>query len=85
MMGCPPTSCRTFRLVVALALSMAALVLSSCAPVAPWERGDLARRCMTGGLADEGLEAAYWRKVLETRTAGSLSTTAPGGGCGCSQ
>jgi hypothetical protein len=70
------------------ATMLAALVaglLGACAAVSPWERGDHARRCMTSDLGAAGLEGAYWRKVRETRTAGTAITAAAGGGCGCSQ
>jgi hypothetical protein len=60
------------------------LVLSACAPVRPWERGRLARPAMTRGAASP-LTDTYRSKLLESRTAGGLPGTAPGGGCGCTQ
>jgi hypothetical protein len=76
---------RSLAFALGLACLVVACLLGGCAAVAPWERGDLARRCMTSPPAESGLEEAYWRKVHETRTAGTLITAAAGGGCGCSQ
>jgi hypothetical protein len=76
---------RRLRLALGVLLATSLLGAGSCASVKPWERGDLAQRCMTSGLPDQGLQAAYWRKIHESLTAGTLSTTAAGGGCGCSQ
>lgn len=58
---------------------------SACANVKAWQRGELAKPCMTAGLGEEKLHAQYKAKVLETTTGSGLPGDAPGGGCGCTQ
>ena len=58
---------------------------AGCVRVQPWQRGALVRPSMQAGFADEGFALSYRAKVLESRTAGGLPGSAPGGGCGCTQ
>jgi hypothetical protein len=66
-----------------LLLATCATALGGCARVQPWQRGHLARPAML--VADDGVAAGYRAKVLESKTAGGLPGSAPGGGCGCTQ
>jgi hypothetical protein len=63
----------------------AALLLSGCATVRPWEREYLAKPCMEAELGQPAMALQYREKVLESTTAGGLPGQAPGGGCGCTQ
>jgi len=58
---------------------------SGCAPVRPWEREHLAKRCMTRRFGEDGTQGEYQAKVTESVTGGGLAGDAPGGGCGCTQ
>lgn len=62
-----------------------ALLFTGCATVRPWEREQLAKRCMQARFGQDALAAQYREKVVETTTGGGLPESAPGGGCGCSQ
>ena len=68
-----------------LALSIViAACLAGCAgiePVAPWQKGQLAKPEM--GFADEVAGAAYAEHVYSSREAVSGGTRVGGGGCGC--
>jgi hypothetical protein len=63
----------------------AALLLSGCATVKPYERETLSSPCMRSPFSSSALEAEYQDKLIQTRTAGGLPGDAPGGGCGCVQ
>jgi hypothetical protein len=66
-------------------VALAAIALSGCVMVRPWERGDHARRSMIAGFGDTGVAARHRAKLVETRTGHGAANGAPGGGCGCSQ
>lgn len=57
------------------------LSLPACAPVAPWERGYLAKPHMA--LDPYPQQAAIREHVHSSREAGAKAQTAGGGGCGC--
>ena len=67
-------------------LGLAMLILTcaaaACAPVQPWERGDLAKPHMA--LEPSPAVAALRAHVQESREGASGSGSAKGGGCGCS-
>lgn len=60
---------------------LAALVLSACTTVAPWERGELARPHMAVDPAP--LRSALRNHVHSSREAAAMGGAADGGGCGC--
>ncbi len=60
---------------------LVALALGGCASVAPFERGTLARRCMT--VAPMPGPKAALDHVLSIREAAAGGNGAQGGGCGC--
>lgn len=66
-------------------LLLLSLSVASCVPVKPWQRELLASPAMNPALLDTELSATYRAKVMESKTAGGLPGTAPGGGCGCTQ
>jgi hypothetical protein len=66
-------------------LGILLVLTTSCVRVKPWEREKLASPAMTVQMGEENMAGAYRAKVAETRTAGGLPGTAPGGGCGCTQ
>jgi hypothetical protein len=72
------------RFTVAVAIA-AALAGGGCASVRPWQREQMASPAMQAGFVDPGFDRLYRAKVLESRTAGGLPGSAPGGGCGCTQ
>ena len=72
------------RLTVAVAIA-AAFAGGGCASVRAWEREHMASPAMQAGFVDPGFDRIYRAKVLESRTAGGLPGSAPGGGCGCTQ
>lgn len=59
----------------------AAVVLSGCATVQPWQRGRLADPCMIFG-ADPG-RVAYMTHWQDAREGASGGFGVQGGGCGC--
>ncbi len=61
------------------------LFLISCAPVKPYQRGDLLRRCMESPFSKQELKSDYENKVLQTAAGGELPANAQGGGCGCTR
>ncbi|HEY1150029.1 MAG TPA: DUF4266 domain-containing protein [Pseudoduganella sp.] len=73
------------RLLVRLLLaSLLALGLSACAmvqPVAPWEKGALARPAMR--FDGNRLESAYSAHTYDSKEAAFGSGSVGGGGCGC--
>jgi hypothetical protein len=58
-----------------------AVWLSGCAPVAPWERGHLAKPQMA--LDPHPAQSALREHIYGGREAASGGTAASGGGCGC--
>jgi uncharacterized protein DUF4266 len=63
------------------ALALAALALAACAPVAPYQRGFLAREDMAFD-ANPGTMKAL-EKTYSAKEAASGGATVGGGGCGC--
>jgi hypothetical protein len=57
------------------------LWLSGCAPVAPWERGHLAKPQMA--LDPYPAQSGFREHIYGGREAASGGTAASGGGCGC--
>jgi hypothetical protein len=55
--------------------------LSACAPVQPWERGNLAKPQMA--LDPHPLQSALRAHIYGSREAAAGSNAAQGGGCGC--
>ena len=65
-------------------LAMAALLVSGCAlvqPVAPWEKGILARPEMSFEV--DRLDAGFVEHTYNSKEAASGGTGVGGGGCGC--
>jgi hypothetical protein len=61
------------------AIAVAGLLLSGCARVEPWERGNLAKPQMT----EPALGAALKEHVYMSREAAQGGNAVSGGGCGC--
>jgi hypothetical protein len=57
------------------------LALSACAPVHPWERGNLAKPQMA--LDPHPLQSAVRAHNYGSREAAAGGNAAQGGGCGC--
>jgi hypothetical protein len=57
------------------------LGIAGCAPVAPWERGNLAKPNMA--LDTDALEAAFMRHAYSAKETASGGYGVGGGGCGC--
>jgi len=72
-------------LAAASALALCALPATGCVQVKPWQHELLASPAMNPALLDTELSATYRAKAMESKTAGGLPGTAPGGGCGCTQ
>lgn len=72
------------RCLAGLALA-ASLAAAGCARVLPYQRGDLARKCMQSPFTRNELRSDYENKVHQTATAAELPGGTPGGGCGCTQ
>ena len=70
--------------LVALACALPGLL--GCARVRPWQRERLASPAMQAAVgATNTVDGGYRAKVVESKTAGGLPGTTPGGGCGCTQ
>ncbi|MGZ4954204.1 MAG: DUF4266 domain-containing protein [Methylobacter sp.] len=67
----------------ALATLLFALVVcvSGCTPVAPWQRGKLAKSQMA--LDPYPIQSTFHAHVYNSREAAAGSSSAGGGGCGC--
>jgi hypothetical protein len=76
---------KSSQMFARLSLLIAFFTLGGCVRVKAFERGQLAAPCMMVGLGEDGASAAYRAKLVESRTAGGLPGSAPGGGCGCAQ
>ncbi|MEM9175851.1 MAG: DUF4266 domain-containing protein [Myxococcota bacterium] len=72
---------RSIRLLVAAAITLAALASTGCVAVKPWERDLLARRDM--GFEPDGLEAAREAHIYWSKEASMPGGSGGGGGCGC--
>jgi hypothetical protein len=66
-------------------LCVTAIAAMGCAQVKPYERGELARKCMQSPFSRSELRHDYENKVQQTATAAELPGGTPGGGCGCTQ
>jgi len=69
------------RTTLIFALVLAALGLSGCVTIQPWERGRLANPDMQFGGAEE--LAAAEAHATEVREGSAGGFDAAGGGCGC--
>jgi hypothetical protein len=72
-------TCKQRTLAALLAAS--GLGLSGCAPVAPWERGHLAKPQMA--LDPHPIQSASREHIYGAREAASGGSSTSGGGCGC--
>ncbi len=54
---------------------------SACSPVAPWQRGTLAKPSMA--LEPQPMQSTLLEHAHGSREAASGSSSASGGGCGC--
>lgn len=66
------------QLALLFALSLG---ISGCAPVAPWQRGKLAKPQMA--LDPHPMQNAFQTHIYNSREAASGTSAAGGGGCGC--
>lgn len=66
---------------VAWAIVITSIGLSACAPVAPWQRGTLAKPSMA--VVPTPLQDTLSHHTYGSREAASSSSSASGGGCGC--
>ncbi|AWB68718.1 hypothetical protein C2869_20990 [Saccharobesus litoralis] len=57
------------------------LLLSACANVKPWEKGNLAKPEMN--WQPDSMQAAMNKQVYFSKEASSGGTSTAGGGCGC--
>ncbi len=75
------TSRKVGRSVV-VALAWAAIVaISGCAPVQPWQKGNLANKEMA--FDGDPLEARYQQHIYFSKENASGGYGVGGGGCGC--
>lgn len=64
---------------------LAAMACMGCARVLPYQRGDLARKCMQSPFSRMDVRNDYENKVQQTASGAELPGGTPGGGCGCTQ
>jgi hypothetical protein len=64
-----------------LLLVLLSLCVSACAPVEPWERGNLAKPEMAFDF--DPMQNRYREHVYRSREAAVAGDSAEGGGCGC--
>ncbi len=69
------------KILLALSISINLLNLTACAPVQPWERGNLAKPQMA--LDPYPLQSALRAHNYGSREAAAGGNAAQGGGCGC--
>ncbi len=69
------------RLAIAALVMVAALTVTGCASVKPWQRGTLADSCMI--FDADALRAAYMTHWQEAREGSMGGFGVQGGGCGC--
>lgn len=72
------------RALIPIAAAFAA-ALTGCARVQPYERADLARKCMQSPFSRREAQSGYENQVLQTAAGAELPGGAPGGGCGCTR
>ena len=70
----------TQRVLSAL-LMVLGFCMSGCTPVAPWQRGTLAKPQMA--LDVYPVQNAFQAHIYDSRESASGSSSAGGGGCGC--
>ncbi|TAN69977.1 MAG: DUF4266 domain-containing protein [Methylobacter sp.] len=70
------TECRAVALLI-----MLSACASACSPVAPWQRGILAKSSMA--LEPNPMQSSLREHTHGSREAASGSSSASGGGCGC--
>jgi hypothetical protein len=71
----------TDRRVIVFALAAAAVEVSGCATVQPWQRGRLADSCMIFDADSSHVEyMAHWQEAREGSSGGYGVQS---GGCGC--
>lgn len=63
------------------ALLLGIALLGGCAPVEPWQKGNLAKSHMA--FDPDPLEAKWVRRTYQAKEAASGGYGAEGGGCGC--
>lgn len=69
------------RVAIALCVALGAIGCSALPPVAPWQKGDLARPEM--GFDANALERKFAEQVHSSKEASSGGLGVGGGGCGC--
>ncbi len=73
---------RALRSVVVVSLTLAAaMAASGCAPVQPWQKGNLANKEMA--FDGDPLEARYQQHIYFSKENASGGYGVGGGGCGC--
>ena len=72
---------RLVKTAVTAAMLIAVMIIGGCAPVQPWERGNLAKPQMA--LDPYPLQSALRAHNYGSREAAAGGNAAQGGGCGC--
>jgi len=72
---------KTTEPMPALLLIALSICVSACSPVAPWQRGTLAKASMA--LEPQPMQRSFREHSYGSREAASGSSSASGGGCGC--
>jgi Domain of unknown function (DUF4266) len=72
---------RRLRRLLGAALALAALALTACADVKPWQKGDLARPEMA--FDGDPLAARLEQHIYTSKEAAMGGYGVGGGGCGC--
>ena len=67
--------------VVLVLASLVAVLLSACAPVKPWQRGNLAKPQMA--LDEDPMLLSISEHIYSSKEASSGGVGPAGGGCGC--
>ncbi len=80
-MSCRVLRARPSSTALTLLVVLGVTLLSGCAPLQPWERGNLAKPHMA--LTPNAGQAAMKTHLQLSREAASGGGAAAGGGCGC--
>ena len=80
-MSCRVLRARPSSTALTLLVVLGVTLLSGCAPLQPWERGNLAKPHMA--LTPNPGQAALKTHLQLSREAASGGGAAAGGGCGC--
>ncbi len=80
-MSCRVLRARPSSTALTLLVVLGVTLLSGCAPLQPWERGNLAKPHMA--LTPNPGQAAMKTHLQLSREAASGGGAAAGGGCGC--